>query len=82
MLQNLISKNTKNFIDTLKNKFGFTIHETHTSGHSDIPTLQELVTTLKPKHILPIYTLNPETYKSTFQNSDIVLVEDGEEVIM
>jgi len=38
------------------------IHELHSSGHADLKTLKEFVSTLQPSTVIPIHTLNPEGF--------------------
>jgi ribonuclease J len=41
----------------------------HTSGHADVKTIQNVVNTIKPKHIIPIHTENREEFKKLFENA-------------
>ena len=57
---------TKDFLETI-DSMGIKIKTLHTSGHADIPSLQHMVNTLKPKKLIPIHTFNPEEYARIFE---------------
>lgn len=69
-------KDTKSFLKFFEQR-NFSIQTIHTSGHADIPTLQRMVDTLKPKHIIPIHTTSRDAYKDIF-SAPILKLEDGE----
>lgn len=48
----------------------------HTSGHAYVEDLQKFVTTINPKHIIPIHTENRDKYKDLY-NCDVIHLEDG-----
>ena len=56
---------------------GFQDESIHTSGHADVPALQEFVSKIGPKKIAPIHTETPEKYKELF-GEIVEVVEDGE----
>lgn len=49
----------------------------HSSGHSDSMSLQNIVSHINPKAIIPIHTENGELYQSHFLNHKIILLEDN-----
>ena len=55
-------------------------HEIHTSGHADVPALNEIVKRLDPKAITPIHTENPEGYKKIWPNVREMRDGVGEEI--
>ncbi len=57
--------NTKRFLDTIES-MGIKVETLHSSGHADIPSLQQMVNTLKPRKLIPIHTFNPEEYDRLF----------------
>lgn len=67
---------TKSFVDYLKGR-SYSLHQIHTSGHADIPTLKEFVNALQPKTIIPIHTFAKAQYKNIFQYPVLELT-DGE----
>ena len=58
-------KRTKDFLDTIES-IGVKVETVHASGHADIPSLQQMVNTLKPKKLIPIHTFNPDEYARLF----------------
>lgn len=51
----------------------------HTSGHCDMKSLDELITELDPKAIIPIHTDNPRAFADLFCNKwPVILLNDGE----
>ena len=58
-------KRTKDFLDTIES-MGVKVETVHASGHADIPSLQQMVNTLKPKKLIPIHTFNPDEYARLF----------------
>jgi len=67
---------TKRFLDYLDSR-GFSLQKIHSSGHADVPTLQEFVGAVQPEHIIPIHTFEGGQYKQIFKE-DIVALKDGE----
>ncbi len=55
----------KAFLDAATD-VGIIVKNLHTSGHADIPALQEMANTLKPKRIIPIHTFHPDDYAKLF----------------
>jgi ribonuclease J len=49
--------------------------ELHTSGHADLEGLKKIEEIIKPKHIIPIHTQEPEEFVKFFKNT--ILLEDG-----
>lgn len=70
----------KCFVDYLSNR-SFTLHKIHTSGHADTKTLQKMVETMNPKHLVPIHTFKNTSYHSLF-DFPVVDLDDGEEVVV
>lgn len=52
----------------------------HTSGHANINTLEKVVTSLKPKVVIPIHTFYPERYEGLFGGTIVSKVLDGVEI--
>lgn len=51
----------------------------HTSGHCDMKSLDELITELDPKAIIPIHTDNPRAFADLFCDKwPVILLNDGE----
>lgn len=51
----------------------------HTSGHCDMKSLDELITELDPKAIIPIHTDNPQALANLFCDKwPVILLNDGE----
>ena len=51
----------------------------HTSGHCDMKSLDELITELDPKAIIPIHTDNPRVFANLFcEKWPVILLNDGE----
>ena len=51
----------------------------HTSGHCDMKSLEDLITELDPKAIIPIHTDNPRAFADLFCNKwPVILLNDGE----
>lgn len=51
----------------------------HTSGHAYVKDLQDFVTAVKPKHIIPIHTTCKDKYADLF-DADVVALDDNEEM--
>ncbi|MBI5526328.1 MAG: MBL fold metallo-hydrolase [Deltaproteobacteria bacterium] len=52
------------------------LHQIHTSGHADVPTLRRLIRALDAGTVVPIHSERPEKLKDLAKN--VVLVNDGE----
>ena len=51
----------------------------HTSGHCDMKSLEELISELDPKAIIPIHTDNPRAFADLFCDKwPVILLNDGE----
>jgi ribonuclease J len=70
---------TKEFIDFLISK-GMTEKQIHTSGHADISALKRMVDVLKPKNLVPIHTFESDKYEEIFIETNVVQINDNEEV--
>jgi ribonuclease J len=70
---------TKNFIDSLAAQ-GVTVKDIHTSGHADLAGLKQMVKTLQPKNLVPIHTFEGDEYEKLFTGTNVVMVNDREEV--
>ena len=53
----------------------------HTSGHAFISDLQNLVDTVRPKHLIPIHTECKDKFKELFK-ADIIELNDGENLTL
>ena len=42
------------------------MHNVHTSGHADIPTLRTMVAAISPRILVPIHTFRPEMFEKLF----------------
>ena len=56
-------------------RYEINFHISHTSGHSDLMGMEQLVKSINPKKLIPIHTLKPELYNEHFRN--VQLVSDG-----
>jgi ribonuclease J len=54
--------------------------ERHTSGHVFVEDCVKFVGRMKPKCVVPIHTQAPETYPALFPNTNVRLLQDGEEM--
>jgi ribonuclease J len=70
---------TKDFLDFITSK-GMPIKDIHTSGHADLSGLKRMVETVKPMHLVPIHTFESERYAELFKGTDVLLVNDKEEI--
>jgi ribonuclease J len=73
------SGSTKDFLDFINSK-GMPIKDIHTSGHADLDGLRKMVDTVRPKNIVPIHTFEADKYKDLFSDTNILQVNDKEEV--
>ncbi len=55
-------------IENWINHFNLDINKTHVSGHASGPQLKELITTVKPKMIVPVHTENAKVYDKWWNN--------------
>ena len=51
----------------------------HTSGHASVKDLQDFVTAVEPKHIIPIHTTCKDKYADLFA-ADVIVLDDNEEM--
>lgn len=51
----------------------------HTSGHASIRDIQTVIEKAKPKVIIPIHTDSPDKLHTICKNSNVVVLNDGEE---
>jgi len=58
----------------------YNLYYVHTSGHASLNELKEIVTTLKPKKIIPIHTEHKEKFKEHFSNT--LVIEDCEPLLL
>jgi len=63
-------------VNAFLKRHGIKDHHIHTSGHASPADLQNFVTALKPKKVVPIHSFEPERYKELFENVEIH--KDGE----
>lgn len=52
----------------------------HTSGHAYIEDIKEMVKIINPSYIIPIHTDKPEIMRTLFQDKNIIISIDGEEI--
>ena len=65
--------------DQLAKSVGDDYRYLHTSGHCDMKSLDELITELDPKAIIPIHTDNPRAFADLFCDKwPVILLDDGE----
>lgn len=61
----------KEFITFMQNK-GVTLHILHTSGHADETTIDKLISSVKPKVIIPVHTENADWFELYSEQCKIV----------
>ena len=54
----------------------------HTSGHAYIEDIKEMVKIINPSYIIPIHTDKSEIMRTLFQDKNIIISTDGEEIEM
>lgn len=54
-------ESTKDFIEFMRSK-GVKLHILHTSGHADEQTIEQLISTVSPKSIVPVHTENADWF--------------------
>ncbi len=52
-------------------KSGFTLEELHTSGHATISDLKRAIHGLNPQKVIPIHTLNPKSFETLSDKTDL-----------
>jgi ribonuclease J len=57
------------------NGAGFSSYVLHTSGHAAVSDIRRVISELKPKQIIPIHTMSPNSFIGL--SDRIVLKEDG-----
>lgn len=62
---------TKEFIAFMQNK-GVKLHILHTSGHADEKTIDKLISSVRPKVIIPVHTENAEWFNCYSEHCKIV----------
>jgi len=67
--------------DRLKQK-GISLESIHTSGHATQSDLQKLVKAFSPRFLIPIHTFHPQEYRSLFPDTNVHILNDGEEFIL
>jgi ribonuclease J len=74
---------TKDFLDFIAAK-GMPINDKdfHTSGHADLAGLKRMVDAVKPKNLVPIHTFEGDKYAELFKGTDVVMVNDKEEIVI
>ncbi len=65
----------RDFLDFMQSK-GVRIHTLHTSGHADSQTIDELISKVLPKTILPIHTENADYFKKFSDQFEVILNSD------
>ena len=67
---------TARFIDFFESN-KLSMESIHTSGHADIPTVEDFVKGINPKSIIPIHTVTPEKYIELF-GTKVTLANDNQ----
>ncbi len=62
------------------NRFGIRYEHAHSSGHIYGDRLREVIQELSPEVLIPIHTEHPEAFAGLAQ--EVLIVEDGEEVVL
>jgi len=60
--------------------YGFTNDRFHSSGHALREELLHIITTINPKHILPVHTEHPEEFKNLFKEQVISELKEDKEL--
>lgn len=63
-------------------KNGSSFIELHTSGHASVQDIKKLCSITQPKIVIPIHIENPQDFKRLGINSEVVILNDGEKVII
>ena len=67
--------------DRIKNAVdGYRMEKLHTSGHSDMETIEKVVEIVKPSIIIPIHTETPNNFP--YSHSKVLNIIDGQEIII
>lgn len=66
---------TAEFLKFMEQK-GVSIHTLHTSGHADSQSIDELISAISPKIIVPVHTENAERFREIAPN--VVIKQTGE----
>lgn len=69
----------KEFLDFMQNK-GVKIQILHTSGHADSQTIDDLISKISPKTIIPVHTENADYFKKFLYKSNVELDSNEVEV--
>lgn len=72
-------KRTFDFIEDAKAE-GSQFVQLHTSGHATTDDIIRLCEATKPKKIIPIHSEKPESFKNLGIDSEIIVLQDGEEI--
>jgi ribonuclease J len=54
----------------------------HTSGHASLKDIRMVIEKTNPSQIIPIHTEQPEVLQQSCPNSKVVLLNDGEELVL
>lgn len=63
--------NVRRLIDFMESK-GVKMHTLHTSGHADSQTIDELISRISPKKIIPVHTENAGYFEKFSDSSDVI----------
>lgn len=79
MWNGYLDKKLAAYNPTLARSVGSEYRYMHTSGHCDMTSLDELISMLRPKAVIPIHTDNPRSFAELFCDKwSVILLNDGE----
>lgn len=52
----------------------------HTSGHAFVEDIKQVIEIVKPSYIIPIHTDKPELMSNLFQDRNVIIAKDGQEI--
>jgi len=62
------NKATRTVLNNWLNHFRINLHKAHCSGHASKKDLKYAIKKIKPEHLIPIHTLNPQEFKKIHDN--------------
>lgn len=79
MWNGYLDKSKAAYSPTLAKSVGRNCEYSHTSGHCDMESLENLVEMLRPKAIIPIHTDSPKTFAELFSDRwPVLIMKDGD----
>lgn len=79
MWNGYLDKSKAAYSPTLAKSVGSNCEYSHTSGHCDMESLENLVEMLRPKAIIPIHTDSPKTFAELFSDRwPVLIMKDGD----